>query len=184
MVKFMRKINNKGFTFIETLVTLLVIAILSTVVTTFLMYGYESFNVYGNYTKQQDRMVQAVQLFRKDLEESQSIVVRYTATVVDQVEFTFPGGTVHKWKFEDGALKKCVSQPSEADVYQVAVDGLILTEALSGSYFRYDGSNGGYIVLAVRAAPTNSGKYEGNNVKEPVIVEFPVKYKKCSYVSS
>lgn len=162
--------NQKGNTLINILMSLLVTVMLGGMVTTLYIYGLDSFKIDTNYTKQQHKLVKAIQLLRKDIAEASNIEIKHTGgigTPVESIIVTFPsGGAPKTWKFEANSLKCDVSGTTH-----VAVE-----ELDSASKLNYVASSD-RLILCIQPLANNSGKYQWKNIKNPIITEFSVKYK-------
>lgn len=176
--------NNKGFTLVEMLLTLLIISILSVLVTSFLSYGYETFNVQTGYAGQQHKIQQALTLLGRDLRACRKIEYTTKAgfgTMIQAMELEIPavsglGDARRTWELTGGALQ-CTVYEGASSSTAVSVEGIDTTNSAI-SLVTY--SSNSAIVVSIVPEPTNKGKYQGNNIREPIITEYSVKYKEVT----
>jgi prepilin-type N-terminal cleavage/methylation domain-containing protein len=172
--------NQKGFSMIELLLALAIMALIGTLLTALLLFGTDTFRVYSNFTGQQDRIVDSLQRLRKDIEEASRITVYTQADgtfCTNFIRIDFPDAPQARvWRFEDGKLELGVmpdasTQPAS---FQEAVGKLDTSAA--GCKFKFS-STDGMITVFILPAANNSGRYEGKNIKDPIVTDFSVKYK-------
>ena len=162
-------LNKKcGFSLAELMVALLIISIISVLITSLFIYGYESFNVYARYTGQQEKINQAIRVLGKDIQESKSITCAGLDTNrLEYIECEIPlaSGTevIRRWALTGSALQCDGTNSVEA------IDTSASTISLIQSSNK--------LTVSILPLPTNSGKYQGNNIKNPITAEFSVNYK-------
>lgn len=172
--------NQKGFSLIELLLALAIMAVVGTLLTALLLFGTDTFRVYSNFTTQQDRIVDSVQKLRKDIEEASKITVYTLADgtfCTDFIRIDFPDTPQARvWKFADKKLELGVmpDASTQPDAFREVVGNLDTSAA--GCKFKFS-STDGMITVFILPAPNNSGRYEGKNIKDPIVTDFSVKYK-------
>ena len=181
----MRLKDNKGFTLVELLVALMIVSVITISVTSFLIFGFDSFISNSKYIRQQDKVVDAVQLIRKDVEEASAIAVTRVGSDIGSVSFSFPGTMDKKtWKFIDDTsditLDNKLACKIDKEVAGTLVEGVFETVLedvnTPDSKFAFSLSDK-RLILVIQPVRSNSGKYQAYNIKKPIITEFSVQYK-------
>lgn len=190
----MFKKNNKGFSLIELLITLAIVGLFSPLVFAIFVSGIEDFSTTSKYMSQQYTVMEVTRLIRQDVEEAKEIkldVTEYYTKVVNEIEFVFDASASkprRKWKFDkytdpstgeekyglflniDGAGYERVVDKLDSDC-SFKVDNISETDASVKPT---------KLILTIKPENLNKTKYRGRNVKENIITEFSVRYKKIS----
>lgn len=182
------KINNnqKGFSLIEVVITIAILGVITSVIYSVFQFGIDSYYSGSSYSSQQNKVVDAVQFFRSQVEESKSVkyyisddgseealllsnnhlggdemVNLYTAAISGT-----PTNDIKAWKFESDTL---MHMGWGATSYKNIVENL----DISGSGFFY---NNARIVMKVKPENLNK-KYKNRNILKPITTEISIRYK-------
>lgn len=169
--------NNKGFSLIELLIALMVVAIVSTLATTVLVFGLQSFGTSTKQLTQYDKVMDVTRRIRKDIAEAASCGYKNTAGG-SVIELKYPDSTVRVWSFKYSNLYLKIGTNPEVAV----VDGLDTSLLNSGDYdtriSRFQKIND-TIYLSIKPIKTNTTIHQNRNINNPIITEFSVQYKTC-----
>jgi len=197
---FKYRIDNKGFTLAEMLVTIALVGIISPILLAIFIFGIQDFDSTDKYLDQQNRVNEVIRYIRQDYEECKEVVVgRTNGGDVIWVKFVFPGSFASPapgatpqpdpknkvWTFYkgSGALSLYVGDENPVDnfssmYFDVMVDDL----DTSASKFYFSDES-----LKLYVKPNaNNIKYRGRNINKEMITEFSVrnKYREVVEVSS
>lgn len=187
------KKNKKGFTLVELLVALIIMAIVTTCITYQVMFGYESLTVYGNITIQQDKIQQAIKLLKKDISDSRDIKYTFNSgDILKYIDVVIPDYTqdtkaksgeisnatsniTKRWMIKNNTLIFIINPTGTAgDKEQIAVSGIKSDGTNPASYISFKQDS---IVISILPMTVNTGKYQGSNIKEPITTQISVRYK-------
>lgn len=167
--------NQKGFSLMELLIALLILTVISTLVTTLFISGANTFRSLSEYTRQQERILDAVTWLRRDFEECKSITFTMVkdedgnrTAEVESVTFTFPGtrSETRTWMFVNDT-----ADPLKDNVLQCNTEIVLKEVDTPESRFIYISSLRRFSVV-IRPVQTNIGVNRGLNIKVPLVYEF------------
>ncbi|KNY28204.1 hypothetical protein Bccel_3478 [Pseudobacteroides cellulosolvens ATCC 35603 = DSM 2933] len=158
----------------EVLIYTALLGIILPVMSSILLYGFDTYKSNYNYIRQEDMVSNVSNLLRKDIEASKIIKI-----ISDkELQLTFPDGKSKTWKFgSDNTLK---------------VGTTIVAKDIDSSSCKFEKRvpsaptpnwenkilvDEGYVVLTIKPIETNSKKFTNRNFSKPIITEFSVRYK-------
>ena len=154
------KRNKKGITLVELILYLAMITMIAPMVLQIFVFGYNSYKTGFNYIEQQKKINEAVRLIQRDVELA-------TSWKVDSNKLTlviYPSNITKEWSFSGDALKLGT---------KTVLDGVDST--ISKFDWNLDTN---HVVLKIKAKESNTTINKNRNVKDTIIAEFSVKYKK------
>lgn len=152
--------NNKGFSLPELLVTLLVLAIISVIVTELLVFNASSTTAYSKYGAQQFTINDAYTRLNKDIEGAKKIQFEDRINTDDYKTIVLTvDGTDKTWKIDGGEL---------------SLDSKVVFEGLSSEsvFYRRDGC----LVVVLKLESTNKGRIP-LNMDKPIVAQYSLTYK-------
>ncbi len=175
--------TQKGIIMYEILISLCLMILVSGIVTVLLTYVFDSNERYSNNTIQQGKISRAINLLRTDIEKSKTVtLVKDPSGNITSVKIDFPDAKLpavtelsKEWSFDTASNTLKYVKGTNTNT---AVDGIMVKDAKSGankSYFYYDGNKN--LVLMITPVSLNKGKYDGVNIKNPIVTEYSLKYK-------
>ncbi len=201
------KKNKKGYSLIELLLVVAVIALSMPLLFWIYMYGVQTFSTDNRHMEQHYKIINVTQRIRQDIEEAAACKVPYNASaseapqaseltvwIPDQDETTSDYYIVKRWRLEDGHLyfKSCegvypaVEDPVETEAALAAtgfvsiLDGLDTNAVLDGGRWHMPTrfeKIADTIILSIKPVETNELAFRNRNVTKPIITEFSVSYK-------
>ena len=162
-----KKSNQKGFTLVEVLLTLLIIGIISVIVTQLLVFNVSSTRAFSMYNNQQYTVQDAFVRLSKDIEAASDITFDSTDWITgDQYKsFTVTiEGTDRKWTIENGTLFLSTAALGTKE---------IITGFTDDSIFIW---NNDCLTVKLKPKSTNTGK-NPVNVPNPIVYQYSLKYK-------
>ncbi len=163
--------NKKGLTLIELILYIALLAIILPVISTMVVYGFDSYRSNYNMVQQEDTVNRAVQFLRKDIEAAAVIQVDPSEKILTLGYYVPPNTppnppTTREWKLDGSALYLGTSE---------MVNGI--DSANSSFKLVNKGTDKVRIVLTIKPEETNKIKNKNRNYIKPIITEFSVKYK-------
>jgi len=190
----MKIADRRGFTIIEILIALLVVAVISTVMTSMLIFGLNTFSTSTNNISQHDLVIDIMNRIGKDI--SEATAYKYYPDMTDTHPYTeltlqFPNKNRKRWRFQDGTLALAIlTYDSSTDTYNekdypdllkgldtdktTTIGGITKVDFIS-KFEKFDSTSS--IQLTVKPTATNTNRYKERNVNKPIITEFSVLYK-------
>jgi len=166
--------DKKGYSLVELLIVFAILAIITPVIFSLLYYGIEDFQTNSKNLDQHKKVLDIMQVIRKDIEEA-SEVQAFDKKLVILAE----SGSTKYWKFDGDTLKFS----SDDTTYNIALTGLSYTlDALNNkipeSTFEKSMSVNDRIIVKIKPQNSNASRYQERNISNPIITEFSVRYKK------
>lgn len=174
----LKKINCKGVSLIELLVTIAIISIISPILFMIFVNGLHTFVGGTNYIEQQYKMQDVISSIREDVEKAKKVSFidvkdkEDPLIIYDSVKFEFGPDESRTWQFVDDELKVKINSGEFITVIR-DIDS-------SKSYFAYFEDVSGVVKqLVLCIMPLNNDKIlnRGSNVQELITTEFSVRYK-------
>jgi len=184
----MIRLNNKGFSLIEMLITLALIGLVLPLILSFFVDGVEDYVSTNHYIEQQYKVQDATRLIRQDIERARVYSVQTDSSTppkVLSVTFVVTDKGVYpeikrKWSFaSDSQSGYLYLEQSSFDSSNTLIPGSVVNSKMvddidiSKSRFEYNESLN-KIMLYVR--PKRNEKIE-RNLQNTIITEFSVRYK-------
>ena len=164
--------NRKGITFVELLIVMAIIGIVTPLLFVVFVSGIEDYSTTSKYLDQQYTAMEVIRHIRQDVEEAKKVVITISGGKITAVKFEFPAATPAKpdkeWKFDAYSGKS-----------GLMLNGTMVVENLdvNNSKFEVDDlTNPTRLILIIKPVESNK-KYPGRNVNEEIITEFSVRDK-------
>jgi type II secretory pathway pseudopilin PulG len=176
--------RKKGLTLIELLLYIALLGIILPIMTSILMYGFDTYNTNVKFIKQEDMISNVSHLLRKDVEKARRIEINSTNNEMTLYFYDGTGAfTQKKWKFDntDNTLKvndKTIIKNIDANNSSFKTDlaGASSTLTSEGKTLW----NNGTLILTLKPIETNKKKSQNRNFTKPIITEFSVRYKEIA----
>ncbi|MCX8129999.1 MAG: hypothetical protein N3I35_07875 [Clostridia bacterium] len=159
------KNNKKGISLPEIMIYFALVVVVSPIVLSVFLSCTSDYNTSTRYIRQQDKVIEATHLIRKDVEFAQGVIVDEPNKIL---HLTFYDGTERFWRFAGNAL-----ETSTDGVIYTSVVGELDTSGMDNSFKRIGNS----LILRIQPQKTNINRSRNRNIVNPIITEFSVKYK-------
>ncbi len=157
------RFNEKGLSLPEILLSLMIIAMTSLLLSDQLISSSRYFASYANYTRQQERINDALQRLRGEIEAATEVTIIGTAPYIDGVSLQVPGKGGREWRFDANQLK-CTSGGTS----HVMVDRLLTPQ----SKLMYLSSLDTLVILVQPVQDATA-----LNIITPTTMEYSLRYK-------
>lgn len=183
----LKKVNCRGVSLIELLVTIAIISIISPIVFMIFVNGLRNFAGGTNYIDQQYKIQEVIASIREDVQKAKKVEFigvrdrKDPLVICESVEFNFSDDesetNTRTWKFNDNKLMLKINNGEYITVVR-DIDS-------DKSYFAYysDGRDAvEQLVLGIMPLNNDRILNKGSNVQELITTEFSVRYKRVGEI--